>query len=147
MTDDHTASSLEAEDLCSRFLEFLPVTGASISVIGLSGHHSTICASDAVAARIDALQFELGEGPRWETIRTGRLVASPDLGVSSTAWPVFGAAAHDAGAAALFSFPVAVGAATVGVVELYHLSAGPLSRRAEAAALSLAGSVAGAAVR
>lgn len=158
MTDDGTAVDesapayqapvTQADDLCRPFMESLPVTGASISVIGRPGQHSTIYASDAVATRVDALQFELGEGPRWEALRTGRPVLVPDAAeADDSEWPVFGAAVRDSGAAALFAFPLVLGAATVGVVDLYRDTPGSLSTSEVSTALSLAGSIASSAVR
>ena len=35
-------------------------------------------------------------------------------------WPVFGTAAAGLGAVALFAFPIAMGATTVGVIDLLH---------------------------
>ena len=81
-------------DLCRPFVEQLPVTGASISVIGTLARRMTVCSSDTVAAQLEGLQFDLGEGPQWEVMKTGMPVFSPDLSLQSTSnWPVFGAAA------------------------------------------------------
>jgi GAF domain-containing protein len=133
-------------ELWSPFVELLPVTGASISVVGGPGQ-STIGASDAVAARVEELQFELGEGPHWEALRSGRPVLVPDLRERDLAWPVFGAAVHELGIGALFAFPLTMGAVTVGVVDLYRSSAGELDPREVATARSLAAAAAGGALR
>ncbi|MEO8095689.1 MAG: GAF and ANTAR domain-containing protein [Pseudolysinimonas sp.] len=109
----------EGARLCDPFLEALPVTGASISVFDIERRQSTICVSDDVAARLDELQLELGEGPHWDALRTARPVIAM-LGTGThREWPVFADAALDLGAAALFSFPMFLGAVTVGVVDLY----------------------------
>jgi len=105
--------------LCSPFVELLPVDGASISVFSLSGQ-STICASDALAARSETLQFELGEGPHWEALRNGIPVLCPDLGDGSASeWPTFRETARSIGIGSVFAFPMKMGAATVGIVDLY----------------------------
>lgn len=133
------------EELWSPFVELLPVTGASISVVGAG--QSTIGASDAVAARLEEMQFELGEGPHWEALRSGQPVLVPHLRERDLAWPVFGAAVHALGIGALFAFPLTMGAATVGVVDLYRSAAGALDARAVATARSLAAAAAGSALR
>jgi hypothetical protein len=134
--------------LCGPFVEEVPVSGASITVFGQSGAQSTICASDELAARLDELQFDLGEGPRWEAARTGRASISADLkGDAHPEWPVFGAAANDLGVGALFSFPIRLGTRLLGVADLYRQSPGPLGDEATRRALRLSHRVARPAAR
>ncbi|WP_309620931.1 GAF and ANTAR domain-containing protein [Salinibacterium sp.] len=84
-----------------------------------------MCASDDTAARIDELQFALGEGPRWEVVRTGRATIIPNLLEDSNArWPIFGEAVSRLGVGALFVFPLILGAAVVGVADMYRHTAG-----------------------
>ncbi len=129
-------------DLCSRFVEFLPVTGASISVFDEAGNQSTICASDGTAARLEELQFELGEGPHWEALHSGRPVLVPDLRSGNpSAWPVFSEAALHTDTGAVFAFPLTMGAVTIGVVDMYCSTLTNLSASAISTALNLAGSV------
>ncbi|MEO6944095.1 MAG: GAF and ANTAR domain-containing protein [Lacisediminihabitans sp.] len=129
-------------DLCSRFVEFLPITGASISVFDETGNQSTICASDEMAARLEEMQFELGEGPHWEALHTGRPVMVPDLHSESlSSWPMFSEAVRHTGVGAVFAFPLTLGVVTIGVVDLYCSSPGNLSASALATAVNLAGSV------
>jgi hypothetical protein len=126
--------------LCSALVDALSLSGGSITVFGHNGNQSTLCATDPVAARCDALQFELGVGPRWEALDTGVPVLCADLsGASHTSWPMFSAAAIQAGAAAVFAFPIKFGAATVGVVDLYSSSS---PRRLDTHQVSLAESTA-----
>jgi GAF domain-containing protein len=152
-TIDDSASSpdrpggLGGDELCRPFVELLSVTGASISVIGRLARRVTVCSSDPVAARLEGLQFDLGEGPQWEVMKTGMPVLSADLSPRATEhWPVFGTAAARLGAAALFAFPIAMGAVTVGVIDLYRTTPGALDAGMVALAHSLAHQVASAAV-
>jgi len=112
-------SSSQARSLCSDFLEQLPVTGASISMFATNGLQSTLCASDDVSARSEALQFELGEGPHWEAIASRAPVLCSDIRSAETAWPLYAHAAADLGVVGNFAFPMTMGAAIVGVVDLY----------------------------
>jgi hypothetical protein len=112
--------------LCSTFLELLPVDGASVSVFDSLGRQSTVCTSGPVIAKIEELQFDLGEGPQWDALRTGTLVLVPHLERARERWPVFAGAALEVGAAALFAFPMRMGAVTVGVVGLYCALPGDL---------------------
>jgi hypothetical protein len=134
-------------DLCAPFVELLPVTGGSISVFGLPGRELTICSSDPVAARMEELQFDLGEGPHWVVARTGLPVMSPDLAKGDHQdWPMFASAVADLGVAALFAFPLTMGEVIVGVVDLYRDEPGPLAPDDVAQASSLARMVVGPAV-
>lgn len=113
--------------LCAPFLEQLPVAGVSISVVSRGGVQSTVAASDLIAARLEELQFQFGEGPSVDVIASGRLLLVHDLAdeVFSAGWPIFGPAARATGAQALFTLPLSMGAATVGVVSLYALMLRP----------------------
>jgi hypothetical protein len=125
--------------LCAAFLELLPVSGASISVFPGLAQETMVCTSDTVSARIDELQFDLGEGPRWEALRTRKPVLLPQVRTAShAAWPVFAKALRDLDVSALFVFPLVLGAMDIGVAELYSSAPGPLSPADHSTALQLA---------
>ncbi|GAA2143591.1 GAF domain-containing protein [Arthrobacter humicola] len=132
------ADGLDA-GLCAGFLESLPISGAAISVFSGLAPETMVCASDAVSARIDELQYDLGEGPRWEALKTRSPVLLPDVrNGSHAAWPVFAKSLLELDVSALFVFPLALGALDVGVAELYSSVSGPLSRAEHSKALQLA---------
>lgn len=115
------------QPLGALFVAELPVTSASVSVFDRDGRQSTVSASDALAARLDELQLELGEGPQWDTLRMAQPTLVPfllDEGIDR--WPTFTVSALDLGVLAIFAFPMLVGAATVGVVGLSSTTAGAL---------------------
>lgn len=115
--------------LCASFTGALPITGAALSAFGGSLQETTLCASDALAARLDELQFDLGEGPRVVAVRSRMPVLIPRVRAESNdRWPIFGRALMETDAQALFVFPMVIGAMDIGVVELYRDSPGPLSR-------------------
>jgi hypothetical protein len=124
--------SIDSPDrkLCDPFVELLPINGASVSMLGGVVSQATLCASDAVAARLDELQLDLGEGPCWQALGTRRPVLVPDVrGVEHPAWPVFGAAVQDCPAEAIFAFPLRVGALGLGALDLYRTDRGPLGEQ------------------
>lgn len=142
---DWGPSALEGDnsDLCAPFLKALPVSGAAVSVFGGSMQETLVCASDALSARLDELQFELGEGPRWEALRTRLPVLLPDVrSAPHLSWPVLGKALAGTGIGALFVFPLTVGAIDIGVVELYRSSPWELSHADQVVAGVLAGQTA-----
>ena len=110
------------------FLEALPISGISISVIAELRRETTICVSDDLAGVIDELQFSLGEGPHWQAIRTGSpSIVSDVANDPHTQWPMFGEAVNNLGVGALFSFPLTLGVAVVGVADMYRGTAGIFS--------------------
>lgn len=140
---DRAAAEPFGADLCSPFLQHLRVTGAAVSMFGGTASETLVCASDPLAARIDELQFDLGEGPRWEALRTRLPVLVPDVhDTRPYSWPVFSKAVQDTDVAALFAFPLTIGAMDLGVVELHHTKPGNLSQTDHVAAGELAGKTA-----
>jgi hypothetical protein len=105
-------------DLARPFLDLLPVSGASISTFGPLLGAETISATDALASRIDELQFDLGEGPCWDALSTRHPVIEPDLAVTDS-WPAFAEAVRREEVAAIFAFPLVFGPLEIGAVDLY----------------------------
>lgn len=131
------------DDLCAPYLSNLPITGVAVSLFGGTAAETLVAASDNLAARLDELQFNLGEGPRWRALKTRLPVLLGDAQATVDGeWPVFHKALEGTAAAALFVFPLTVGAVDLGVVELYHTAPGPLSRSDQSTAAVLAGQTA-----
>lgn len=129
--------------LCSRFVAALPITGAAVSVFGGLVTETSICASDAMAARLDEIQFDLGEGPRWESVRSRLPVHEAYFEQAGRVrWPMFANALQQSGVQALFVYPLSLASLEVGVVELYSLTPGPLSAQDDATARALASATA-----
>ena len=92
-----------------------------------------------MAARIDELQFDLGEGPGWASAGSARPAFIPDLWDNPGGrWPLFDAAVRDVPARGLFTFPLLVGVTRVGVLTLYRSGPGPLTDAAAHIATILA---------
>jgi len=102
-----------AAGLCA---EVLGVSGVAVSVPASSGG-DVVWRTDGVSARLDDLQFTLGEGPGVDAAASGELVLEPDLGaVPVQRWPVFTPAALELGVRAMFAVPLHIGAIRVGVL-------------------------------
>lgn len=116
------------EDLCAPYIDQLPISGAAVSMFGGSPSETLVCASGNTAAKLDELQFDLGEGPRWEARRTRSPVLIPDIrSPHPHSWPVLSKALLMTDVAALFVFPLTLGALDLGVVELHRARPGALS--------------------
>ena len=121
------------DDLCGPFVGAVGVSGAAVSTLGRPLGSQTVCASSRVAARIDEIQIDLGEGPCWEALRTRLPVMEPDLqGGGGSGWPGAREALRALDIGALYSFPLFVGDLSVGSVDLYSQEARQLSQDAVA---------------
>ncbi|HEU0206664.1 MAG TPA: GAF and ANTAR domain-containing protein [Pseudolysinimonas sp.] len=134
-------------DLCHPFLQNLPITGASVTVVNASRSQHSVCSSDSIASRVDELQFEFGEGPQWKAVATGELVVVPDMAADLHGdWPIFWSEVRQLAVGALFAVPMRMGAVTVGAVTLYRSSPGDLSPEQRSSALAIGSAIASAAV-
>jgi hypothetical protein len=121
---------VSASDACAAAVAAVQVTGAWLSAASgtePTGHLMSI--TDAVSERLAELQLTLGEGPSPDTAADGGPVLASDLDEieADLRWPVFAPAARQAGAAAIFTFPLRIGAIRAGIMGLYRNRAGPLS--------------------
>ena len=120
-------------------VDVLGVAGAGVTVLADDGPPASLLPSDAVAGRIEELQYTLGEGPGPDAHQAGRPVSEPDLAnPSRVRWPMLGPGAGGAGAAALFSFPLRLGGVRLGALTLYQPWPGRLTDAQHADALAMA---------
>lgn len=94
--------------------------GAAVSTLGDLLGTETLYASDDLVARVDELQFDLGEGPCWEAVSTASVVYDPDLKAGyDRRWPVFRKAVAGEDVGALYALPMTIGTLQVGAIDLY----------------------------
>jgi hypothetical protein len=125
--------------LCGAASPALAASGAGLSVMADNEVRGLTAASDPAAARIEELQFVLGEGPCIDAFATRRPVLVSDLADGAARrWPVYAATAGDAGVRAVFAFPLQVGAARLGALDVFRSRPGPLSAEELGLALTFA---------
>ncbi|HUS20688.1 MAG TPA: GAF and ANTAR domain-containing protein [Aeromicrobium sp.] len=130
---------VETKRLCDVCADVVGVTGAGIMLMSADIPRGSICTTDSVSALIEQLQFDLGEGPCIDAYCHDRPVLEPDLANPATPrWIAFSGPAAAAGARAVFGFPLQVGAARLGSLNLYRDRPGPLSDDQHADALLMA---------
>lgn len=125
--------------LCDVCAEASDMSGAGIMLMSSDVPVGSVCTSNAVSELIEELQFTLGEGPCVDAYNEGRPVLEPDLADPETPrWLAFSPPALAANARAVFGFPLQVGAARLGAMNLYRDRPGPLSDDQHADGLVLA---------
>jgi hypothetical protein len=128
-----------AERLCVDCTSELRLSGAGLALMNDDGHQAVAGASGRIAAYLEDLQFELGEGPGVDASRFASPGLHPDLTAGATTpWVEFGPAAMDAGVRAVFAFPLQVGAVRLGCLSMYRPTPGALNREEMSTALAYA---------
>ncbi|SDT60646.1 GAF and ANTAR domain-containing protein [Actinoplanes derwentensis] len=113
--------------LCRVAARELPATGVGISLMAEKGVRGLCVASDDLGERLEELQFVLGEGPCIDAYATRRPVLCGDLaGQDPNRWPVYTPMVREAGIHAVFAFPLQIGAARLGTMDVLRDRAGPL---------------------
>ncbi|SEE21784.1 GAF and ANTAR domain-containing protein [Streptomyces sp. Ag109_O5-10] len=108
-------------DVCTAAVTALPVGGAGVSAMSRGRASHPLCSTDSVSRQLEELQLTLGEGPCVDAFVLGSSVLCTDLlaGELQRHWAVFADAALEAGARAVFAFPLRIGAISPGVLDLY----------------------------
>src|SRR4051794_10174899 len=126
--------------LCEVCADVAQLTGAGIMLLTADAPQGSVCSSNTVSEALEELQYTLVEGPSLDAHSLGRPVLEPDLDNNGThRWLAFTPAAVAAGARAVFAFPMVVGAARFGALNLYRDQRGPLRDEQYGDCLMLAG--------
>jgi len=125
--------------LCQVATDITGTTGAGIALLGRQAAQSLAGASDTVAARIERIQAEVGDGPGVSAYRNDRAVSEPDLAHPFVPrWNGYTPLAIKAGVRAVFAFPLRVGSAHLGALTLYRDEPGPLGEEQHSDAVVMA---------
>jgi hypothetical protein len=107
--------------------DVLGMAGVAVTVLLADGDQEVVWRTDGVSARLDDLQFTLGEGPTVDAAESGELILEPDLAeVPWQRWPVFTPAALEIGVQAVFAVLLRIGAIRLGVLLAHRDVPGPM---------------------
>jgi hypothetical protein len=134
--DDGTGA---ATHLCAVCAEITEMSGAGIMLLLGDRPQGSVCTTNDVSASIEELQYTLGEGPCVDAHRHHHPIAEPDLADPAVVrWAAFARGAIQAGARAVFGFPVGVGDVRLGALNMYRDRPGALTADQYADALVVA---------
>lgn len=123
--------------LCRAAARALPASGVGVSVMTDAGGQGVAAFSDETSWSLEELQFTVGEGPCMEAFASRRPVLTPSLDTTvTTRWPAYTPAAYERGVRAVFAFPMQIGDARLGVMDIYRDRPGSLSAPTLAQALA-----------
>jgi len=115
--------------VCQACATMVRAGGVGLYLIGDLGLGEPIYATDGISEQIMDVQVTVGEGPGVHALDELSPILAPELtGIPSMRrWPVFAPAAIEAGASAVFAFPLVQHAISVGALEVYRTVEGELS--------------------
>jgi hypothetical protein len=127
--------------LCRAVLEVLPVDGAALSVYLGADVTVPIGASDPDAARGEALQFTLREGPCLASYTSRRPVAIPDIDQprsrARSLWPLYTCElSRHTPYRAVFAYPLLLRGAAVGSLGVYGRGPGSMAAEGDLSAIA-----------
>lgn len=125
--------------VCRVAARIVPAHAVALSLMTDSGPTGIVAALDHTSHAVEELQFVLGEGPCWEAFQTRAPVLVPDVrGQATRRWPAYCPAVEAYGFRSAFAFPLRVGSAPLGVLDVYREQPGELGDVAFADSLALA---------
>jgi hypothetical protein len=138
-----TAFAAQIDDsehtLCASSADLARVDGAGVVLILHGRALGTVCSSAPFVEVVEEVQYNLGEGPCLDAFATRAPVLIPDLASADLVrWQGFREGALAAGVGAAFGFPILVGTACIGALNLYQRRSGALSDEQFADALAVA---------
>jgi GAF domain-containing protein len=114
--------------VCGAAVQTMAASGAGVTLMTGDGVRGVGAASDPGSARLEELQFTFGEGPCIDAYVSRRPVLVPELADGAMSrWPVYAPAVHAQGVRAVFAFPLQIGAARLGVLDVFRDRAGALT--------------------
>jgi GAF domain-containing protein len=120
-----TAGLIASDDLDEALESLVATTAQAVpgkSWCGITliraGAPTTQAASSPVTARVDDIQYKIGDGPALTAIRTREMVVAGDLS-AETRWSQWREAAFDDGISAVLSMPLDIDDHVIGALNLY----------------------------
>lgn len=124
--------------LCRAATQQLDLDQVSVALMTTAGSSVLVATAGVPGPEIQELQFDLGEGPSTDAYAAGRPVLVSDLRTCLGRWPGFAPAALERGTAAVFAFPLQLGAVRFGALTCARARAGRLDEQELTACLIFA---------
>ena len=115
---------------CMACMEAVGASGAGLVLASSMGSLEPVYVTGSHAGEVEELQATVGEGPGIDALESCRPILVGDLAapMSNRRWPMFAPDVSGLGVRAMYSLPLALGAIRVGVLDLYHDTAGHLDQ-------------------
>lgn len=115
------------DKMCALLVDTVEGCNHAVVTVVRNQHLASPAASDDVGLAVDAIQFEVDDGPCVEAIREHQTVVTDDL-LTETRWPKFSRrAVEDTGIRSMMAFRLFVAGDTLGSLNLYSKQPGAFS--------------------
>ena len=139
---DTLVDDFDLVDLLDRLVrscvDLLHVTTAGLLVIGQSGALHPLAASTEATRVLELFQLQNDEGPCLDCVRTGKVIAVPDIADAEARWPRFARAIAEAGFQSVHALPMRLRRETIGSLNLFNADRPPLQEHEQRIAQALA---------
>ncbi|WP_036227561.1 GAF and ANTAR domain-containing protein [Marmoricola sp. URHB0036] len=114
------------DGLMGTCLELLGVDEAGLLLTDPRGGLQRVASSSEEARLLELLQVQTREGPCFEAVATGEIIAVDDISATHDRWPAFAERAVADGFSSVYAFPMRLRDATVGGLNLFGVRAASL---------------------
>jgi GAF domain-containing protein len=145
LTDDYDIVDM-LTGLADRCVSLLGVSAAGVMLASPAGSLGLVASSSEAMRLLELFELQAQEGPCLDAFRTGEPVEHENLQAGAGRWPVFSAAAVQAGFASALALPLRLREVTLGALNLLSITRAPMAEAdvivarafADLAALSIA---------
>ena len=112
--------------LADRCVDLLGVSAAGVMLASPAGSLGLVASSSEAMRLLELFELQAQEGPRLDAFRTGEPVGPENLQAGAGRWPLFAAAALQAGFASASALPLRLREATLGAMNLLSITRAPM---------------------
>src|SRR5258708_15045021 len=117
LVDDYDVIDL-LTGLADRCVSLLGVSAAGVMLASTAGSLELAASSSEAMRLLELFELQEQEGPCLDAFRTGDLVEHQNLEAATGRWPLFAAAALEAGFRSAFALPLPLPEVTIGALNL-----------------------------
>lgn len=114
--------------LSDRCVEVLDVSAAGLMLVSAGGDLQVMASSSAAMRMLELFEEQSEEGPCQDCYRSGEPVINRTLADANDRWPRFAPLATDAGFRSVHAVPMHLRDLTIGALNLFRATVGPLSQ-------------------
>jgi transcriptional regulator with GAF, ATPase, and Fis domain len=108
--------------LTERCVELVDTDAAGLMLDDQRGGLHVVAATSESARLLELFELQKDEGPCLDCFATGQVIANIDLDAAGSRWPLFAAAAREAGFATSHAFPLRLRRQVIGALNLFTVA-------------------------
>ena len=126
LTDDYDIVDM-LTGVTDRCVSLLGVSAAGVMLASPAGSLGLVASSSEAMRLLELFELQAQEGPCLDAFRTGEPVEQENLQAGAGRWPVFSAAAVQAGFASALALPLRLREVTLGALNLLSITEAPMT--------------------